>query len=75
MGDHEEHIHPNCDCEFAIRFGDEGGVDGYDPSEYSQMYRDAEGGTSKDKINAMRREAYAVDKRTEGTDNSGLIEV
>lgn len=64
MGDHEEHIHPNCDCEFAIRFGDEGGVDGYDPSEYRQMYRDADGGTSKDKINAIRRDLYQQNKDT-----------
>lgn len=62
MGDHEEHIHPNCDCEFAIRFGGEGGVDGYDPMEYYEQYRDADGRSSKDKLNAMRRDLYAQRK-------------
>lgn len=64
MGDHEEHIHPNCDCEFAIRFGDEGGVEGYNPKEFSEKYSNAEGGTSKEKINSIRRDLYAKNKET-----------
>ena len=58
-GNHAEHIHANCDCTFAIRFNGDTDVEGYDPSEYKKMYDDAEGSSSKAKINAMRREAYA----------------
>ena len=61
-GNHAEHIHANCDCTFAIRFGDDTDVQGYDPSEYLAMYNDAPGSSSKAKINAMRREAYAENK-------------
>jgi hypothetical protein len=39
------------------------------------MYYGADGRTPTDKINAMRREAYAKDKKTEGSDNSELIKV
>jgi hypothetical protein len=39
------------------------------------MYYGAEGSSPQDKINAMRREAYAKDKKTEGPDNSELIKV
>ena len=61
-GIHEEHIHPNCECEFAIRFGKDGGVEGYDPDEYWQMYKNADGRSSKDKINSIRRDLYAENK-------------
>lgn len=74
-GGHAEHIHSNCDCAYSIRFKESDNVEGYDPDKYLSMYRHADGRTSKDKINAMRREAYAVDKKTEGTDNSELITV
>lgn len=55
---HAEHIHANCDCTYAIRF-DDSEVEGYDPQEYRDMYYGASDGSPKDKINAMRREAYA----------------
>lgn len=74
-GGHAEHIHSNCDCAYSIRFNDRTEVEGYDPDKYLSMYRHADGRTPQDKINAMRREAYAVDKKTEGTDNSELITV
>lgn len=61
-GNHAEHIHANCDCTFAIRFSDDMDVQGYDPDEYLEMYQDAPGSSSKAKINAMRREAYAENK-------------
>lgn len=57
-GDHADHIHDNCDCEFAIRFGGTGGVEGYDWREYAEVYRNAEGRSSDDKINAIRRDLY-----------------
>ena len=60
--DHADHIHPNCECEFAIRFGDDDGVAGYDPDAYYETYKDADGQTSKDKINAIRRDMYEQNK-------------
>jgi hypothetical protein len=50
-------------------------VEGYDPDKYLSMYRHAEGRTPTDKINSMRRAAYAADKPTQGTDNEGLTNV
>ena len=61
-GGHAEHIHNNCDCTYAIRFDGKGGVAGYDPEKYRAMYDAAEGDTSQEKINAMRRAQYAEDK-------------
>lgn len=72
---HAEHIHANCDCCYAIRFNSSTNVAGYNPEEYLKMYQDADGRTPTERINAMRREAYAKDKETEGTDNSELINV
>ena len=57
-GDHAEHIHANCDCTFAVRFDSFGGVRGYDPDKYLQMYDDADGRTWRDKLNSMRRDQY-----------------
>lgn len=62
MGDHAEHIHPNCECEFAIRFDNDTEVAGYDPAYYEDVYKDADGRSSKDKINAIRRDLYAENK-------------
>lgn len=56
-GDHAEHIHANCDCEYAIRFSKDTDVEGYDPDEYLQQYKEADGD-----INAMRRMRYASNK-------------
>ena len=71
-GDHAEHIHANCDCEFAIRFSSGTDVAGYDPEKYLQQYRDAGGDINKmrridyaahkDRINAQKRAAYAAKK-------------
>lgn len=57
-GGHAEHIHANCDCTYAIRF-DDSEVEGYDPGEYRDMYYGEGSGSPNDRINAMRREAYA----------------
>lgn len=59
---HAEHIHANCDCTYAVRFDKKSGVSGYDPEAYKEMYDSAEGKSSKDKINSMRRSAYAQNK-------------
>lgn len=74
-GGHAEHIHSNCDCAYTIRFSEKDTVEGYNPDEYLSMYRHAEGRTPTEKINSMRRMGYAEDKPTEGTENSGLIDV
>lgn len=58
---HAEHIHPHCDCTYAIRFGESGGVEGYDPDAYLEVYENAEGATPQEKINAIRRDQYAAD--------------
>ena len=54
---HAEHIHSNCDCEFAVRFHSGTSVAGYDPEKYLRQYRDA--GSD---VNAMRRIDYAARK-------------
>lgn len=59
---HAEHIHANCDCTYAVRFNRRDNVAGYNPDKYLQMYMDADGRSSKDKINSMRRTFYAENK-------------
>ena len=54
-GGHAEHIHANCDCEFAVRFDGSTTVAGYDPEKYLRQYRAA--GSD---VNAMRRIDYAA---------------
>lgn len=64
-GNHAEHIHQNCDCTFAIAFRpkDRKQYDYiYDPERYKAMYYGADGRSSSDKINAMRRQIYAENK-------------
>lgn len=56
---HAEHIHSNCDCQYAVRYDSNTRIEGYDPDKYYSMYRHADGRTPTEKINAMRREAYA----------------
>ena len=56
-GGHAEHIHANCDCEFAVRFDGSTSVAGYDPEKYLRQYRAA--GSD---VNAMRRIDYAARK-------------
>ena len=56
---HAEHIHSNCDCNFAVRFDSSTTVGGYDPEKYLNMYENAEGTRWQDKVNSMRRDLYA----------------
>jgi len=74
-GGHAEHIHSNCDCQYTVRHNQNLNIAGYDPDAYLSMYQHAEGSTPQEKINSMRREAYARNKPTGGTDNDGLIDV
>lgn len=70
-----DHIHTNCDCTYAVRFNGKGGVAGYDPDYYLGIYDDADGANwrdklrtirnehdaeNRDKINAQKRDAYAL---------------
>lgn len=64
---HAEHIHANCDCEYAISF--KGGAEYasfYDPEQYLSEYYEAmdrsESGDWKGALNEMRRELYAKNK-------------
>lgn len=59
---HAEHIHANCDCTYAVRFNDDLIVQGYDPGEYLRMYDEADGTSSKQKINSLRRDFYKRNK-------------
>ena len=71
-GGHAQHIHANCDCEFAIRFDHRTTVAGYDPEKYLAQYNAAGGDINamrridyaarKDAINAQKRAAYAQRK-------------
>lgn len=64
---HAEHIHANCDCQYAVRFNKSTKYQGYDPSKYEEMYYNAplkEGQkiTAKNRVNALRREFYEKNK-------------
>lgn len=61
-GGHAEHIHANCDCSYSIRHVSDFGISGYNPQVYLDEYQSAEGRTSADKINSMRRMQYAEHK-------------
>lgn len=52
---HAQHIHAHCKCNYAIRFSSKTNVAGYDPDKYLRMYEGAEGNTTSEKINSMRR--------------------
>ena len=75
-GGHAEHIHANCDCEYAIRFDGRSAVAGYDPDEYLRRYRAAgsdvnalrrvEYAKNRERINAQKRAAYALRQKNRG---------
>ena len=62
MGEHADHIHDNCECEFAIRFDKDTRYASYDADKYAQLYDDAEGKNAQGKINSIRRDLYAENK-------------
>ena len=57
-----DHIHGNCDCTYTVRFSKDTKIGGYDPSKYQKMFDNAEGDTEEEKLNSMRRDAYAENK-------------
>ena len=84
-GGHADHIHANCDCEFAIRFDHGTTLAGYDPEKYLKQYPDAGGDINKmrridyaarkDAINAQKRAAYAARKASTNEENTAIIKV
>ena len=75
-GGHAEHIHANCDCEYAIRFDGHSTVAGYDPEKYLRQYRAAGSdvnalrrvnyAANRERINAQKRAAYALRQKNRG---------
>lgn len=75
-GDHAQHIHAHCDCEYVIRFDSSTTVAGYDPDKYLEQYyayggdinamRRAQYAKNKDFINAQKRAAYALRQKNRG---------
>lgn len=59
-GQHAEHVHANCDCQFVVKpAGSTLEVEGYDPDALLDEYRDAaDGGGWRGHVNAMRRADY-----------------
>ena len=55
---HAEHVHPDCDCTYAVRFDDSTDVQGYDPDAYYDMYVH-QTGIAKGILNEMRDEGYS----------------
>lgn len=82
-GGHADHIHANCDCEFAIRFDHNTTVAGYDPEKYLAQYNAAGGdinkmrrvnyADNKERINAQKRAAYAA-RRLREQANRGILD-
>lgn len=65
-GDHAEHIHDNCDCQFVVKKpGETLDIEGYDPEALAKEYENADGKSAKDRINAMRRADYTPEKAAE----------
>lgn len=83
-GDHAQHIHAHCDCEYVIRFDSSTTVAGYNPDKYLEQYyayggdinamRRAQYASNKGKINAQKRAAYAA-RKLRASGNSGIIKL
>lgn len=59
---HVAHIHNNCDCTVGVKFRSDTIYEGYDPDRYYDMYKDADGYSTDEKLNSMRRSFYAKNK-------------
>lgn len=59
-GNHAEHIHSNCTCQFVVRFNSNTNVQGYHPN--TDLYYDTEGNTMQEKANTLRRAKYQREK-------------
>lgn len=54
-GNHAEHIHANCDCNYAIKFGNSLEYSNYNPDKFKKIYDSAEGKSSAEKIKSIRK--------------------
>lgn len=59
-GNHAEHIHNNCTCQFVVRFDTKTNVQGYKPNK--DLYYDTPGNTMEEKANTLRRRQYDQNK-------------
>ena len=59
-GNHAEHIHSNCTCQFVVRFNSNTNVQGYNPD--TKLYYETPGRTMEEKANTLRRQRYAQEK-------------
>ena len=59
-GNHAEHIHSNCTCQFVVRFNSNTNVQGYHPN--TDLYYDTPGNTMEEKANTLRRRQYDQNK-------------
>ncbi len=50
-----EHIHANCDCQYAVRFDGKSSVEGYKPEQYKKIYDNMPGKTPDEKKLSLRR--------------------
>ena len=60
------HIHGNCNCAYATKAKKDTKYANYEPDEYNEMLQSAEGNTTRQKINSLRRAAYAKNKNKDG---------
>lgn len=72
-GDHAEHIHAHCDCQYCIRFDSNMSIAGYDPNAMREKWNSLDGETSTEKLNALRRENYANNKQMNFQDEEDLL--
>lgn len=70
---HSDHIHGNCDCAYATKTEPGTIYKGYAPEKYESMINNAEGDTTKQKLNSMRRAAYARNKDKTDNLNAGWL--
>lgn len=61
-GGHADHIHGNCNCAYATKHDKDTEYSSYNPSEYQEMFADAEGDTEEEKLNSVRRMIYQENK-------------
>ena len=69
---HAEHIHNNCDCNYAVRFDDNTTVAGYDPASIKAQFDATEGDTWDEKVKNMRREHDAAKRGLSESDNGAI---
>ena len=56
---HAEHIHANCDCNYAVQFNGKPRYDFFDPDVYRDIYDSAGTGNWQKKLNVIRQNIYA----------------